>query len=239
MKRSEIDRLIEDCLVLLSEKGVALPPQARWDLRTWWEKREEADELRRRGIGWDLTDFGSGDFNRLGLLLYTLSNGIAEGADDQPYANKLLVVGEGQITPTHHHWSKMEDIIVLRGGILLVEVHRVGPADALDRASEVRVLLNNAWTTHPPGAVLALGPGERVRLDQHHYHRFWGGEGAGPVIVEEVSMVNDDARDNCFLPEDGVGRFPEIEEDREPRHLLCTEMPGTQAFQRLVERYLA
>jgi len=58
------------------------------------------------------------------------------------------------------------------------------------------------------------------------------------VLVEEVSMVNDDAEDNCFLPEDKVGRFPDIEEDKKPRYLLCTELPGTKKFDELVETYL-
>ena len=41
------------------------------------------------------------------------------------------------------------------------------------------------------------------------------------VLVGEVSMVNDDATDNCFY--EPVGRFPSVEEDMEPLHLLVSD----------------
>jgi D-lyxose ketol-isomerase len=50
------------------------------------------------------------------------------------------------------------------------------------------------------------------------YHRFYGEAGKGTVLVGEVSAVNDDASDNCFREE--IGRFPVIEEDEQPMHLL-------------------
>jgi D-lyxose ketol-isomerase len=50
------------------------------------------------------------------------------------------------------------------------------------------------------------------------FHRFYGEPGKGKVLVGEVSAVNDDATDNCFLEE--IGRFPVIEEDEQPIHLL-------------------
>jgi D-lyxose ketol-isomerase len=53
-----------------------------------------------------------------------------------------------------------------------------------------------------------------------------------------VSSVNDDAADNFFHPEAGVRRFPEIDEDVAPRFLLCTELPGTAAFARLIARWI-
>ena len=56
------------------------------------------------------------------------------------------------------------------------------------------------------------------------YHSFWGEEGKGTVIVGEVSMCNDDAADNRFY--EPAGRFPKIEEDEAPLHLLCNEYEG-------------
>jgi D-lyxose ketol-isomerase len=53
------------------------------------------------------------------------------------------------------------------------------------------------------------------------YHRFYGEPGKGKVLVGEVSKVNDDTTDNCFY--ENVGRFPEIEEDEEPLHLLGSD----------------
>ena len=55
------------------------------------------------------------------------------------------------------------------------------------------------------------------------YHTFYGEKGNGAVIVGEVSDVNDDVEDNCFL--EPLGRFPTIEEDEKPIHLLCNEYP--------------
>jgi hypothetical protein len=37
-------------------------------------------------------------------------------------------------------------------------------------------------------------------------------------------MVNDDANDNRFLSK--VGRFPKIDEDTKPIHLLVNDYPG-------------
>jgi D-lyxose ketol-isomerase len=55
------------------------------------------------------------------------------------------------------------------------------------------------------------------------YHRFYGESGKGRVLVGEVSAVNDDRTDNRFY--EPVGRFPEIEEDEKPLHLLVTDYP--------------
>jgi len=133
MKRSEIDKAIERGLAFLDKMGVRLPPQAYWDLETWHERGDEASELMKRNIGWDIVDFGYGRYRESGLLLYTLSNGLAGpgagAAVDQPYANKLLVVMKDQVTVMHHHWSKMEDVIVLGGGELKLQLYNVGPRD--------------------------------------------------------------------------------------------------------------
>lgn len=41
-------------------------------------------------LGWDLTDFGSGDFARRGLFLFTMRNGAAR-RDAKPYAEKIMI----------------------------------------------------------------------------------------------------------------------------------------------------
>jgi len=46
-----------------------------------------------------------------------------------------------------------------------------------------------------------LAPGESISLQQRCYHKFW----AGRVLVGEVSLVNDDQRDNRFY--EPTGRF--------------------------------
>ena len=49
------------------------------------------------------------------------------------YAEKILVVGEGQVTPTHFHFHKTEDIINRGGGTLALELHWAAPDDTLSR----------------------------------------------------------------------------------------------------------
>jgi D-lyxose ketol-isomerase len=53
------------------------------------------------------------------------------------------------------------------------------------------------------------------------YHRFYGQKGKGKVLIGEVSLVNDDAKDNRFYEK--IGRFPEIIEDVKPVHLLVND----------------
>ncbi len=239
MKRSEINRLIDEGITFLRSKAIHLPPQAFWTLEDWHKNKEIAEELEKRGIGWDLTDFGSGKFEAIGLLCYTLSNGII-GPDgqpiDQPYSNKLLIVGENQVTPMHHHRSKTEDIINLGGGNLQIKLFKAGKDEKVDQKTPVKILHNGIGTTFEPGTTISLLQGERIRLDPHHYHEFWGEPGHGKVLAEEVSSVNDDRIDNCFLEE--VGRFPEVSEDEIPRYLLCTELPGTDKFEEFIHKYI-
>lgn len=239
MKRSAINRLIEEGIAFLRSKGIHLPPQASWSLEDWFKNAENTAELKNRGIGWDLTDFGSGKFEATGLLCYTLSNGII-GPDgqpvDQPYSNKFLIVRENQVTPMHRHRSKTEDIINQGGGNLQIKLFNAEKDEKLDQKTPVKILINSIWTTFEPGSIISLLPGERVRLDPHHYHKFWGQPAKGKVLAEEVSSVNDDRIDNIFVDE--VGRFPEIIEDEAPRYLLCTELPGTDKFEEFVHKYL-
>ena len=71
------------------------------------------------------------------------------------------------------------------------------------------------------GDSIILTPGESICLVQGLYHRFYGEQGKGKVLVGEVSAVNNDSDDNNFNPP--VGRFPEIEEDEAPIHLLASD----------------
>lgn len=87
--------------------------------------------------------------------------------------------------------------------------------------TEVVVKMDGVECTLPAGTIVCLTPGESITLTRGLYHRFWGEEGKGTVLVREVSMTNDDSADNRFY--DPVGRFPEIEEDEKPLYLLCNE----------------
>jgi len=238
MRRSEINTAIEEGIQFLDKRRWPLPPQAFWDLDYWMQAdRETIREIPKRKIGWDVTGFGKNNYETRGLLLYTHTNGatMANGTIDQLYAQKTLIIGEGQVTPRHHHWKKMEDIINHGEGILEMQLNNVGEKDSIDKTSPVRVYLNNMWLTVRSGQTIGLLPGDRIRLDTNHYHMFWAKKGTGKVLAEEVSSFNDDENDNCFNPK--LDRFSAIEEDERPRFLLCNELPGTEAFDKLVAQY--
>jgi hypothetical protein len=219
MKRSEINQLIRDSIAFFSENKFHLPPWAFWRPGEWKGRYDICSEIIDNMLGWDLTDFGSGDFHKRGLILFTIRNGNNK-RDRKTYAEKAMIVEEMQETPTHFHWSKMEDIINRGGGNLVMELFS---SDGKERISKqnVTVKVDGVIRTVPSGGKIILEPGESICLEQGVYHRFYGEAGKGKVFVGEVSEVNDDTSDNRFL--EVVGRFPEIIEDEEPLHLLVSD----------------
>ncbi|MBE7021815.1 MAG: D-lyxose/D-mannose family sugar isomerase [Ruminococcaceae bacterium] len=226
MKRSEINKWLQYAVTFLEEKQFKLPPFAFWGPEQWERAGHEYDEIRDNMLGWDITDYGFGDFNDTGLLLFTIRNGsLKNPAYPKPYAEKLLIVQEDQKTPYHFHWSKMEDIINRGGGNLLVQVYNSTEEDQF-ATTPVTVYMDGRTYEVEAGSILRLCPGESITLPQRQYHQFWGEKGTGPVLLGEVSMVNDDRTDNRFYQE--TGRFPTIEEDEAPLYLLCNEYPAAK-----------
>ena len=219
MERSEINRIIENAKAFMEERKFFLPPWAYWSVADWKKNKDSADEVINNMLGWDITDFGSGDFYNRGLFLFTLRNGKLN-IDKKPYAEKIMIVEENQETPMHFHWSKMEDIINRGGGNLVIELYNSTP-DGLLADTPVKLKVDGVERTVKPGGIVVLTPGESICLEQGVYHRFYGETGKGTVLVGEVSMVNDDTSDNCFY--ETIGRFPVIEEDVEPVHLLVSD----------------
>lgn len=222
MKRSQINQHQRDAAALFAEYRFALPPFASWDEARWAKDPEAARYCRAHQMGWDITDFGSADFNRRGLVIFCVRNGLQRQAGSRPYAEKLLVVGENQETPTHSHRIKMEDIIVRGGGNLILELHNPAPDGGMTD-TPVEVMVDGMRRTLDPGEPLRLGLGESVTITRGLWHRFYGEAGGGPVFVGEVSQVNDDFADNYFL--DPVGRFASIEEDEPKLYPLWNELP--------------
>ncbi len=224
MKRSEINGIIRRAEAFMDECGFRLPPFARWTPEEWARKGAEADELRRNQIGWDVSDFGGGDFNNMGLVLFCLRNGnYSDPANRKPYAEKIMVIEENQLTPMHFHRSKTEDIINRAGGELVMKVYNSTPDAGLDD-TEVTVSIDGVKKSFAAGSEIVLRPGESVTVPTLLYHSFHAMEGSGRVLAGEVSAVNDDFTDNIFLEK--TGRFPGIEEDEPPYRLLLTEYPA-------------
>lgn len=226
MKRSEINAILRRCKSFLDTQNFKLPKWAYWSPADWAQAGHDWDEIRDNMLGWDITDFGRGQFQHYGLVLFTIRNGNARLAKYvKPYCEKVLICGDRQICLTHFHWQKIEDIICRGGGKLALQVWNASKdGDRLD--TPVQVNVDGHVYEVPAGAEIRLEPGESITLGQYNYHAFWGepDEPGGLVLVGEVSAVNDDTSDNRFFDHD-IGRFPAIEEDEEPLHLLCTEYP--------------
>jgi len=221
MKRSEINAITQEVKQLIAEQNFHLPPFAYWSPDQWRSKGEECREIVDAGLGWDIIDFGSGKFREIGLALFTIRNGVyGDARYPKTYCEKLLIVGEGQITPAHHHVLKTEDIICRSGGNLLIELRNASPdGELLD--TPITVSIDGTVRQFSAGDVVRLQPGESITLVPYLHHLFWGEEGKGTALVGEVSTVNDDVGDNIFIPE--VPRFGETEEDEPPLHILCNE----------------
>ncbi len=225
MKRSKVNACIKDMERLIKENGFHLPPFCNWNPKEWESKGHEYDEIRDNMLGWDITDYGMGNFDKLGFALITLRNGNQKNPKyKKVYAEKLLMLKEGQHAPMHFHWNKSEDIINRGGGILIIHVYN----DENGELGSTDVLVNTDGRSYyvPAGTGIELKPGESLTLWPHQYHDFDVKLGTGDVLIGEVSMCNDDETDNRFYEQ--LGRFPTIEEDEEPYRLLCNEYPKVQ-----------
>src|SRR6516225_9781184 len=103
MKRSEINAIIRDADAFLRLSGFYLPPFACWTPEDWQSKRKEAQEILDRRLGWDVTDFGQGDYRNVGLCVFTLRNGSPENLTThrgKTYAEKIISLSEVRYIPT-------------------------------------------------------------------------------------------------------------------------------------------
>jgi D-lyxose ketol-isomerase len=219
MKRSEVNKIISDTAAFFEKHHFMLPEWASWPPGRWRGMYSRCSEIVDNKLGWDITDFGSGDFLRCGLSLFTIRNGNWD-KKDKIYCEKIMVAGEDQETPMHFHWNKTEDIINRGGGNLVMELYLARADDGFS-GDPVTISIDGIQQAIPAGKPLVLSPGQSICLKSRVYHRFYGEKGKGPVLIGEVSMVNDDASDNRFY--DRIGRFPEIEEDTAPVHLLVND----------------
>jgi len=228
MKRSEINKALKKMEEFINEYKFALPPFCHFTPEDWQTKGHDYDEMRDNMLGWDITDYGMGDFSKVGFSLITIRNGNLKMKEKyaKTYAEKLLYLDEGQYAPLHFHWKKMEDIINRGGGNILITVYNSTPDEDIDKVNDVEVNLDGRKVTVPAGTMVRLTPGESIAISPFMYHDFSVEKGTGPVLLGEVSECNDDNTDNRFYEK--IGRFPAIEEDEPPYRLLCNEYPAAK-----------
>ncbi|HHZ10307.1 MAG TPA: D-lyxose/D-mannose family sugar isomerase [Rhizobiales bacterium] len=220
MKRSRINEIIREGDAFIRSFGFRLPPFAYWS-------PQELAERRPRGIvgarlGWDITDYGQGRFDELGLFLFTVRNGRAADlgrGSGMLYAEKIMISRKNQLSPMHRHLVKAEDIINRGGGRLVLRLHASRADGGIDADAPVTVPCDGVERSLSAGGLLSLEPGESVTLLPGIWHAFWA-EGAD-VLVGEVSTVNDDVTDNVFA--DPLARFSPVEEDEPPLRLLVSD----------------
>ena len=224
MTRSEINAVIKRFEKLLEEHRFEIPPFCKFTPEEWKEKGHEYDEIRDNMLGWDVTDYGMGDYAHLGLALITIRNGNVHNPKyTKTYAEKIIMCDPGQVSPMHFHWNKMEDLINRGGGDIKFSLYNATEDEKLDTVNDVEVITDGYCRMVKAGTPIILKPGDSISLYPYKYHEFIIPEDSESVLIGEVSMCNDDNTDNRFL--NPLGRFPTIEEDEPPYRLLCNEYP--------------
>jgi D-lyxose ketol-isomerase len=223
MKRSEINRMIDETIRFAQEHQIYFPKFAFWSLEDWHKADQSYQEIIDNMLGWDVTDFGRHDFSRYGLTAFTFRNGNFNHKKKypKPYCEKLLTLEEGQELPFHFHKIKEEDTINRGGGNLQITVYNSTATEELDDKSEVSLTRDGQRVTVPAGSTVTLTPGESVTMTQRIYHRWRVEPGTGKVLTWEVSSTNDDNVDNRFL--ENIPRLPQIEEDEPIKHVLFAD----------------
>jgi len=223
MQRSTVNDILKESDAFIRSHGFIMPPFAYWspdELKT--RVSSDSAMIRDHMLGWDITDYGEGRFEELGLFLFTVRNGSDANVKNgmgMLYAEKIMISGDMQISPMHRHNLKTEDIINRGGGDLVLELFKASRDGGIDETAPVAVRTDGRMRTMEAGARLRLSPGESVTLEPDTWHAFWGEN--GKVLIGEVSNVNDDRTDNVFR--EPIGRFSEITEDVAPSHLLVAD----------------
>jgi D-lyxose ketol-isomerase len=222
MKRSEINVIMAEAGEMIRRYGFVLPPFAYWTPEEFVSNKDRAQNVIDARCGWDITDYGAGRYDEMGLFLFTLRNGRLadlQRGGGMCYAEKLLISKQDQMSPMHTHVIKAEDIINRGGATLIVELFGSDDKGQFAEDRGGTVYCDGIRRDFAAGEKLKLAPGESVTLMPGDWHAFWG-EG-GDVLIGEVSTVNDDETDNIFR--EPIGRFANVEEDVAPTHLLVSD----------------
>jgi len=222
MKRSQVNKELRWAKELLEKSNIKLPPFGHWTMKEWISGERDLDIIKEVMLGWDITDYGKDRFDELGAVLFTLRNGsLKDSSIGTPYAEKLILLKEGQRLPLHYHASKTEDIINRAGGVLAIKLYNSLENGEVDYESHVTADLDGVKQVFAPGEEIGIMPGNSITLRPFMYHLFWAKAGCGDLVCGEVSSINDDNTDN-YNAED-VSRFSTVEEDEPILHPLCNE----------------
>jgi len=221
MKRSQINKSIKEAIAFFKKNNFTLPLFAYWQKRKWQANKSEYQEVLETRLGWDVTNFGSNNFTHMGRTIFTLRNGKYNSKKyPKTYAQKIMMLNEGQKSPIHYHKRKMEDIINLAGGNIVIRFWKAGKNGILLK-NKLTVKIDGGEKTVAAGKKVVLKNGESVCIVPGTYHEFYAEERKGKVMSGEVSSVCDDLNDNFWLKK--AVRFPVIEENEPQKYILCSE----------------
>jgi hypothetical protein len=228
MKRSLIDKEIDWAIETCKRLHMALPDFAYWTEEEWKKREATTEYMRKSAMGWDVTDYNSNDFDKVGAVLFTYRNGLSQKSDNpfdfdagRVYCEKYIIMKPGQVLPCHFHYTKTEDIINRAGGTLRVFVWNSTPefdGYKKDVKGDVHLMCDGQPVVVLAGGYVDIKPGNSITLTPYVYHEFMAVPKDGDLIVGEVSRVNDDAADNHFEP---YIDFQKITEDVTAKHHLC------------------
>lgn len=224
MRRSEINQAVRTAMERMQEFRITLPCFGYWKVEDWKARKDLTGRIRERMLGWDVTDFGSGEFAKCGATLFTVRNGDKNDPElKMPYAEKYIVLSDKteQEIPLHYHIYKSEDIINRGGGVLVVQLYHKAEDGGLDTVRDVVVYTDAIRRVVPAGGIIEVQPGDSITLEPYVYHCFYAKKDCGLLIVGEVSKVNDDNTDNVFYKKSE--RFAEVEEDEAIIYPLVNE----------------
>lgn len=101
MKRSRINEIMAEADDMIRSFGFVLPPFAYWTPEEFKANADKARALIDARCGWDITDYGAGRFDEMGLFLFTLRNGRLadlQRGGGMCYAEKLLISRQDRST---------------------------------------------------------------------------------------------------------------------------------------------
>ena len=150
MKRSTINEIMAEADEMIRRHGFALPPFSYWTPDQFRARANDARHVIYARCGWDITDFGAGTFDEMGLFLFTLRNGLLgdlQRGGGMCYAEKLLISRRDQLSPMHTHVIKAEDIINRGMGVS----HKCSPLETRPSSEAPSTRLYN-WNFHQPRA---------------------------------------------------------------------------------------
>lgn len=222
MKRTEINENLLLALDFFQAYRFLLPKWAVWRKANWEHCGPEADEIRQCRLGWEISDFGRGQFSQLGALRFVLRRGApAVRRRDKPYEESIGLCQVEQVMPMHYHPERMVDLTNRGGGELVVQVQAANERGRPDNQSRVGVSVNGISYNLKPGGMVRLTGGDWISLRPGTYCKFWA-EKAGCLVGELGSMATS-APATRYL--DDIAWETEIEEDEPALYLLSHEYP--------------